>query len=336
MSLSSAARTRITAISATAPELAPWLSIYEVVLAELAEPTWSAVTPESGGEGRRGLAPALAGVRIPVARAPLRRFWGRLCEAAARGASGGEGASGGALRALRDAARLEGTDLFALLEAAIDHEAPRLARSAASLGVSPAALGPVAQLAVMPLLQVCRRALEAAVATKPAPEREPGSASLNAPGTAVLEASAGTARGAHVLPHCPVCGAWPTLVEARGLARTRHLRCGRCGADWETPVLACALCGEQDHEKLVALQPEQGGGARKVDACLGCRGYLKSLTTLAAWPGEVVLLEDLATIDLDLVALDRGYVRPGDPGAAPGVTLVEAPEPRWSLRRFLA
>lgn len=99
-------------------------------------------------------------------------------------------------------------------------------------------------------------------------------------------------------------------------------------------MLACSLCGEGDHEKLVALMPEQGGEARKVDACGACKGYLKSLTTLGAWAGEVVLLEDLTTVDLDLVALDRGYARPDDPGRAPGVTLVEAPEPRWSLRRW--
>src|SRR5438552_1345771 len=42
--------------------------------------------------------------------------------------------------------------------------------------------------------------------------------------------------------YCPVCGAWPVLAELRGLERTRCLRCGRCGVDWQRPWLACVYC----------------------------------------------------------------------------------------------
>jgi formate dehydrogenase maturation protein FdhE len=55
---------------------------------------------------------------------------------------------------------------------------------------------------------------------------------------------------------------------------------------------------------------EQDGEARKVETCTRCRGYLKVVSTLRAWPGDEVCLADLATIDLDLVALERDYERP--------------------------
>ena len=36
--------------------------------------------------------------------------------------------------------------------------------------------------------------------------------------------------------YCPLCGAWPALAEVRGIERSRYLRCGRCGAEWEAHV----------------------------------------------------------------------------------------------------
>jgi FdhE protein len=56
--------------------------------------------------------------------------------------------------------------------------------------------------------------------------------------------------------------------------------------------------------------PEDNGATRKIDTCTTCKGYLKTLTTLQAFPASIVPLEDLATIDLDVVALERGYARP--------------------------
>jgi formate dehydrogenase maturation protein FdhE len=64
------------------------------------------------------------------------------------------------------------------------------------------------------------------------------------------------------------------------------------------------------HEARAALVSEQDGEARKVEICSSCRGYLKSVSTLRPWAGDEVSLADLATVDLDLVALERDYERP--------------------------
>jgi FdhE protein len=74
--------------------------------------------------------------------------------------------------------------------------------------------------------------------------------------------------------------------------------------------LWCTYCGERDHRKLGSLVPEGEGDMLKVETCESCRGYLKSLATLQAMPPFELLLRDLETVELDLVAVERGYGRP--------------------------
>jgi FdhE protein len=107
-----------------------------------------------------------------------------------------------------------------------------------------------------------------------------------------------------------VCSAWPVLAERRGLDRSRRLRCGRCAADWEVPWLFCIYCGERNHAKLASLEPDEPGEALKVETCATCQGYLKSIATLQGFPALELLLQDLSTVELDLVALQRNYQRP--------------------------
>jgi FdhE protein len=112
---------------------------------------------------------------------------------------------------------------------------------------------------------------------------------------------------------CPVCAAWPTLAEARGLERERRLRCGRCGSDWWIEWLRCPYCGARDHTALGALAPEATRETRKLETCARCHAYVKTLTTLVPIPPADLMLEDLATVDLDIVALCHGYRRPEPP-----------------------
>ena len=114
--------------------------------------------------------------------------------------------------------------------------------------------------------------------------------------------------------YCPLCGGWPTLVEMRGLDRSRRLRCGRCNGDWQLPVLRCPYCDELRHHQLHALAPEGDEQTRRVDVCESCKGYIKTFTTLQAQPLRSLALLDLATLELDVMAQDRGYTRPSRPG----------------------
>lgn len=122
--------------------------------------------------------------------------------------------------------------------------------------------------------------------------------------------------------YCPVCGAWPTLAELRGMDRARRLRCGRCVADWQMVWLRCAYCGESEHDRLARLAPEGSLESRFVEACATCRRYLKCTSTLTPLTHMELLLRDLETVELDIAALDRGFQRPAAPGFPINVRVV--------------
>jgi FdhE protein len=182
-------------------------------------------------------------------------------------------------------------DALALLAASIELDTSRFDALAQAAGAPAAAVAAVAPLVAVPWLEACRARLPAASAADAA--------------------------------WCPVCGAWPTLAEARGLERERRLRCGRCGGDWRTAWLACPFCDNHDHTRLASLVAPEVGDVRKVDACHSCHGYLKTVTTLSAADGPTVRLLDVATVALDVAAMEHGYRRPPGLGRAPGVTVVE-------------
>lgn len=122
--------------------------------------------------------------------------------------------------------------------------------------------------------------------------------------------------------HCPICGAWPTFAEVRGIERSRYLRCGRCGGEWQAPVLCCVYCGSTDHERLRSLVPEPAG-PHSIDACTICLGYLKTFTSLRGCPPAGVMIEDLATVDLDVAAVEAGYRRPEGNGGDVALSFTE-------------
>ena len=133
--------------------------------------------------------------------------------------------------------------------------------------------------------------------------------------------------------YCPVCGGWPALAEIRGLDGARHLRCGCCGSDWRTEWLRCPFCREGDHENLGSLVSPEGLGRQSIEVCDVCRGYVKTITTLTAIRADDVLLHDLATLPLDMAALERDYRRPAARGSAIAVGVVAE---TWRLRDLLS
>lgn len=110
--------------------------------------------------------------------------------------------------------------------------------------------------------------------------------------------------------YCPVCGAWPGLAELVGPEKRRVLRCVRCGTAWSWLILLCPYCGNDDHRTLRMLEEEDG--ARRVDVCEKCHGYLKAVPSYTSVSGPRLLAEDAATLHLDVLATDAGYKRPGD------------------------
>ena len=206
----------------------------------------------------------------------IHRLVGRLAAAAASGTVEG----GTSLHQYRPS-EAEALDL---VSAALVQDNDGLQTLADERSLDPGALATVAHLAAYPLLQSCGRQLESGIS----PSWQHG--------------------------YCPVCAAWPILAERRGLDRSRRLRCGRCSTQWEVPWLHCIYCGERNHERLGTLEADEQGEVLKVETCATCKGYLKSIATLQGFPAFELLLQDLETVEFDLVALDRGFSRPRNPG----------------------
>lgn len=179
---------------------------------------------------------------------------------------------------------LEGPRVLALLGAAMREDGAMLDSLAREIDRPAGALLVVGRYAAIPLLHGCAARLSGAIP----PGWQPG--------------------------YCPICGAWPVLAELRGLEQARRLRCGRCGADWAGEWLRCVFCGERDHARLGSLVPQFQGARLTAATCSGCNGYVKTMTTLVPMPVSDLLLSDLETVELDLAARDRGFVRPAGLG----------------------
>jgi formate dehydrogenase maturation protein FdhE len=127
------------------------------------------------------------------------------------------------------------------------------------------------------------------------------------------ERSAQADAGAHVdddRPYeCPWCSAPPNLAVLReeGHGARRSLLCGWCLREWATPRLVCIACGESRFDALPVFSAEEFEAVR-VDVCETCHVYLKTID-LTRDGGAVPLVDDLATLPLDLWARERGYRR---------------------------
>lgn len=277
---------RLADLERRRPEWQTWLTLLGEAERALDDPGWRTAIAEARlGARDSAAAPLLNQRTMRVEAGRLRRLLRHLLSIAA----GGDVPGGATLRGYRPSK----ADAIALLMAAVRQDHGEIAALAAVAGVDPGALASVAHVVALPLLQSCGQLLE---------EQVP-----------------------HYWPHgyCPICASWPILAERRGLDRTRRLRCGRCGGEWEIQWLCCVYCGNREHERLGSMILEEQGERLKVETCVDCRGYLKSVATLQAIPHFELLLQDLETIELDLVALDRGYQRPPELGFALEVTLVD-------------
>lgn len=228
--------------------------------------------------------PLLSGVSVVVDERPIRGMLERLIAVATNEATPKMSTLERALRA--------DLDIPAVFAASICHDTDRLAEIAAGSGADEEALQATVALLPLPFLQACNRRWRGLVP----PAWSEG--------------------------YCPICGTWPAFAEMRGIERNRYLRCGRCGGEWRAHVLRCAYCGTGDHHQLASLVPEKGEVRGAVDACRQCRGYMKVFTRLQGCPPAEVMLQDLASVDLDVAALKEGYRRPARPGREIELTVV--------------
>ena len=240
--------------------------------------TWDEGVAELDGRQLQGGFPLLHRQTLRADRDLSHRLLESLAAVAVR--SGREDAE-----ALRSALGNGTLEPLAVLEAGIAQDGERLDSMAVECGLDLQLLATLAQLATFPLLQACGR--------KAAPLLEGVS----------WEAGC-----------CPVCAAWPTLAELRGLDRHRRLRCGRCGADWALLPSTCPFCAKDTGGGQAYLAAEDDRESRRAVICDNCQSYLKTLTTFSAVPAADIAFYDLTSLELDMAALEKDYGRPQTPG----------------------
>jgi FdhE protein len=234
--------------------------------------------------------PLLAGATLALPSSMVRRLWKQLIRIASH--------TGTMKMATLEAVLGADADILPLFTASVCQDRDRIEELAAVTGVDAEALHAVAGLLPVPFLQACNRRWASSI-------------------------SEGWLEG-----FCPVCAAWPAFAEVRGIERSRYFRCGRCGGAWHARALWCPYCDTNDHDNFVALVPENANAV--IDGCRHCLGYVKTLTRLQGCRPDAVMVEDLASVELDVAALQHGYQRPSGAGHPLEITVTDT----GATRRF--
>ena len=108
---------------------------------------------------------------------------------------------------------------------------------------------------------------------------------------------------------CPNCHGDPVLglLREEGHGAKRTLLCGLCLTEQNYLRVVCLRCDEQRFDALPVYTADRFGHVR-IEACDGCRTYLKTID-LTKDGTAVPVVDDLASVSLDLWARDRGYER---------------------------
>ena len=209
---------------------------------------------------------------------------------------------GSLFTALYSALKMHGrtTEGLANLEAAVEQDATLPGRIAAAsvLNGDGEWLGSAAQQFAAPrdvLLFVGRTIAQPFVADAAKRLREQGHVQTHVPD------SSGS---------CPTCGSKPALARLRHDDGKRVLCCLLCHEEWTFARPGCPFCGNVDQDTLGTLMID-GVDAHWLEVCESCRHYIKTMDqrNVAQTEGGLPLLDDVATLHLDLLAEMDDYVR---------------------------
>jgi FdhE protein len=108
---------------------------------------------------------------------------------------------------------------------------------------------------------------------------------------------------------CAFCGCHPVVGALReeGQGAKRTLTCALCAREWTYLRVVCTSCGERRFDALPVYTADQFPGAR-IDTCETCRTYMKTIDVTKDGTA-VPIVDDIATVALDLWARERGYHR---------------------------
>lgn len=106
---------------------------------------------------------------------------------------------------------------------------------------------------------------------------------------------------------CPLCGGKPAVgvLRSEGDGAKKSLICMLCAHEWAFRRIYCPACGEEREPQMAYYSAPEIAHVR-VDVCDTCHMYLKSID-LTKTGLAVAVVDELATIPLDLWAREHGY-----------------------------
>lgn len=108
--------------------------------------------------------------------------------------------------------------------------------------------------------------------------------------------------------HCPVCGSAPLMGRLSGTEGARSHVCSFCSFEFRVPRIGCPFClaAEYGGSEYYASEDEPG---YLLDVCASCNCYIKLADFRALDSAWLPLLDDLASLSLDIYARQMGYAR---------------------------
>jgi formate dehydrogenase maturation protein FdhE len=269
-------------ITRNSPDLAPAVALQQRLLRLMLDASAALETVETAAfapasiheQWARGL-PALRDRAIPIPPR-LKEILLPICTALA------ECGAGDSALHVRDAIAAQGIDADSLLSVSLARNQKAIRTSALHMGFSPDLVWLIGELGSAPLAH---------------------------------HLSAGILRSAHLevglhawdRGYCPFCGSWPAFIEPHDGVHT--LRCSYCALGWSLTSHRCVYCANSG-EDFVTAAPEVSRPQRRVELCARCSGYTKVIDVPEPNQFPLLAIADLATMNLDQGAMERGYRRP--------------------------
>lgn len=105
---------------------------------------------------------------------------------------------------------------------------------------------------------------------------------------------------------CPMCGAEPMMARLAHDDGRRILACSLCHTEWTFDRLRCPFCesGGQPQLRHFTVDDDE---AHRVDCCDRCHRYLKTVDERVSGHPANLLVEEVVTAHLDVLAREQGY-----------------------------
>jgi len=111
------------------------------------------------------------------------------------------------------------------------------------------------------------------------------------------------------LTYCPICGRRPTMKYVNEKDDVQLYWCRLCNTEWKFKHDICPLCNTDDTSKIIHIFP-CNNSFNRIDACDECLTYLKVFDGQFDNSKPQLMVENLKTYNLDILAMSYGYHKP--------------------------